>query len=49
MELYFSVIWDYMYESYRNGAEYPIKESEALEVMQAVEAIRTGTKFDYHK
>lgn len=44
-----SVIWDYMYESYRNGAEYPIKESEALEVMQAVEAIRTGTKFDYHK
>ncbi len=44
-----SVIWDYMYESYRNGADYPIKESEALEVMQAVEAVRNGTKFDFHK
>lgn len=44
-----TVIWDYMYESYRNGADYPIKESEALEVMQAVEAVRRGTKFDFHK
>lgn len=41
-----TVIWDYMYESYRNGAEYPIKEAEALEVMQVVEQIRKGTKFD---
>ncbi|MBQ8740522.1 MAG: Gfo/Idh/MocA family oxidoreductase [Clostridia bacterium] len=44
-----TVIWDYMYESYRNGAEYPIKEDEALEVMQVAEAIRKGTKFDFHK
>lgn len=44
-----TVIWDYMYESYRNGADYPIKEEEALEVMQAAEAIRKGTKFDFHK
>lgn len=43
-----TVIWDYMYESYRNGAEYPIKEEEALQVMQAAEAIRCGTKFDFH-
>lgn len=43
------VIWDYMYDSYRNGADYPIKESEALEVMQVVEQIRKGTKFDFHK
>lgn len=44
-----TVIWDYMYESYRNGADYPIKEEEALQVMQAAEAIRKGTKFDFHK
>lgn len=44
-----TVIWDYMYESYRNGADYPIKEDEALEVMQVAEAIRRGTKFDFHK
>ena len=44
-----TVVWDYMYESYRNGADYPIKESEALEVMQVVEQIRKGTKFDFHK
>ena len=43
-----TVIWDYMYESYRNGAEYPIKEEEALQVMQVAEAIRCGTKFDFH-
>ncbi len=43
-----TVIWDYMYESYRNGAEYPIKEEEALQVMKAAEAIRCGTKFDFH-
>ena len=43
------VIWDYMYESYRNGAEYPIKEEEALQVMQVAEAIRKNTKFDFHK
>lgn len=44
-----SVIWNHMYESYRNGAQYPIKDSEALEVMYAVEQIRKGTKFDFHK
>ena len=44
-----TVIWDYMYESYRNGADYPMKKEEALEVMQAAEAIRKGTKFDFHK
>ncbi len=44
-----SVIWDYMFDSYRNGAEYPIKEDEALEVMQVAEAIRKGTIFDFHK
>ena len=38
-----------MYESYRNGADYPIKKEEALQVMQAAEAIRKGTKFDFHK
>ena len=43
------VIWDYMYESYRNGADYPIKEEEALQVMQVAETIRKGTKFDFHK
>lgn len=44
-----SVIWDYMYESYRNGAEYPIKDSEALEVMKVATEIRKGTKFDFYK
>lgn len=44
-----SVIWNYMYESYRNDAEYPIKDEEALEVMYAVEQVRKNTKFDFHK
>lgn len=30
-------------------ADYPIKESEALEVMQVVEVVRNDTKFDFHK
>lgn len=38
-----------MYESYRNGAEYPIKDSEALEVMKVATEIRKGTKFDFYK
>ncbi len=31
-----TVIWDYLYETIRNGAEFPIKQSEVLELMRAV-------------
>lgn len=31
-----TVIWDHIYESYRNGADYPIKDKEVLNMMQAI-------------
>lgn len=31
-----TVIWDHIYESFRNGAEYPIKEKEVLNMMKAI-------------
>lgn len=30
------VIWDQVYDSYRNGAEYPIKEEEVLRMMKTI-------------
>jgi predicted dehydrogenase len=40
------VIWDMLYESIRNGAEYPISLDEALEVMKVISAAKKGTEFD---
>lgn len=39
-----SVMWNYLYDSYRNGAEYPIKDEEALEVIRVIAKIKNGTE-----
>lgn len=36
--------WLGVYESYRNGAEYPIKEEEVMALMQAIDRIRATSK-----
>lgn len=35
-----TAIWDYIYESYRNGAEYPVKDEEILQMMKAVSKLK---------
>ena len=39
-----TVIWDYMYDSFRNGAEYPIREQEVKNLMQAVTRLFNETE-----
>ena len=36
-----TIIWDYMYDSFRNGAEYPIKDEEVKNLMKAVTRLFT--------
>jgi len=36
-----TVIWDYIYESFRNGGEYPIKDEEVINLMTAVSKMKT--------
>ena len=31
-----TVIWDHVYESYRNGTAYPIRDEEVLNLMRVV-------------
>jgi len=38
-----TVIWDYIYDTYRNGAPYPIKDEEILQMMKAADELMTGT------
>lgn len=40
------VIWDMLYESIRNGVEYPISLDEALEVMKVISSAKKDTEFD---
>lgn len=50
-----SVIWNYLYDSYRSGAVYPISDEQVLRIMQvitdarAVPLIRVGGTQDGHK
>jgi scyllo-inositol 2-dehydrogenase (NADP+) len=39
------VIWDHLYAAVREAKEYPIKLSEAIQVMEIVSAAKTGTRF----
>jgi hypothetical protein len=32
--------WDYVYDSYRNGAAFPIKDNEVLEIMRAITIVK---------
>lgn len=38
-------IWDYIYDSYREGTPFPITKDEALGVMSVVSAAKEGTEF----
>ncbi len=42
-------IWDYLYDTIRNGKEFPITLDEAIEVMKVVSAAKKGTPFDTSK
>ena len=39
------VIWDYVYEAYRNHKPYPITSAQALEVVRVLENAKIGTEF----
>jgi predicted dehydrogenase len=38
-------IWDYLYDTLRNGAEFPIRTEEAMQVMEVIEEVKRGTEF----
>ncbi len=38
-------IWDYLYETVRNGAKFPITTEEAMQVMDVVAKVKEGTQF----
>ena len=38
-----TVFWDYVYDSYRLGKPYPIKDEEALEVIRVLSAVKNNT------
>ncbi len=40
-----AVIWDYFYETYRNGKPYPITAQQAMEVVRVLEEAKIGTIF----
>jgi len=35
-----TVIWDFIYDNYRNGKEYPIKDAQVLNVMKAISNLK---------
>lgn len=40
-----SVIWNYVYESFREGKEYPISLDEAISVIEVIDKVKQGTQF----
>ena len=40
-----SSIWDFLYASIREGAEFPITIDQSVEVMKIISQIKSGTKF----
>ncbi len=38
-------IWDYLYETIRNGAIFPVSTEEALQVMEVIHEVKSGTPF----
>jgi scyllo-inositol 2-dehydrogenase (NADP+) len=41
-----TTIWDELYDAVRNGADFRVKLSEAVEVMKVVSEVKKGTKFE---
>jgi predicted dehydrogenase len=39
-------IWDYLYESIRDGVPFPIKTEEAIQVMEVINQVKKGTPFE---
>ncbi len=39
-------IWDYLYESIRHGKPYPIGLDQAAKVVEVIEKVKSGTKFE---
>jgi predicted dehydrogenase len=39
-------IWDYLYDSIRNGKPYPITHEQALQVMEVISRVKKGTAFE---
>ena len=39
-------LWDYLFDTIRKGAEFPIALDEALEVMKVISAVKKNTPFD---
>lgn len=35
-----TVVWDYLYDSIRNGKDYPIHDGEVLEIMKTISAVK---------
>lgn len=42
-----TVIWDYIYDNFRNGTEYPIKDNEVLDLMKVVSNMRDNKLVTY--
>ncbi len=41
-----TIIWDYVYDSYRNGTEYPIKDHEVLNIMGVITKFKGESKLE---
>lgn len=41
-----SVIWDYLYDAYREGKSYPISIEEAIAVIKVIDQVKKGTEFE---
>ncbi len=39
-------IWDYLYETIRDGVPFPIKTQEAVQVMEVIDQVKKGTRFE---
>lgn len=40
------IIWDYLYDSYRNNVPFPITAQQALNVVKVLELAKKGTEFE---
>jgi predicted dehydrogenase len=42
----FDSIWDFLYESMRNGKKFPVTLEEAVQIMDVVSRVKKGTQFE---
>ena len=41
-----TIIWDYLYEAYREGKPFPISTDEAIRVIKVISDAKKGTPFE---